>query len=103
EPFVKVARNDGKGLFVLLRTSNPGSGDLQDVKLEDGRIWSEMLADKLRAIAEREGLIGDSGWSSIGAVVGATQTHVMKSLRERLPQSIFLLPGYGTQGATAEM
>jgi orotidine-5'-phosphate decarboxylase len=73
------------------------------VKTEDGRTFSELLADKLKPIAAREGLVGDSGFSSIGAVVGATQTHTMASLRSRLPQSIFLLPGYGTQGATAEM
>lgn len=103
EPFVKTARDDGKGLFVLVRTSNPGSADLQDVKTEDGRTFSELLADRLRPIASSEGLIGDKGWSSIGAVVGATQPHTMTSLRQRLPQSIFLLPGYGTQGATAEM
>jgi orotidine-5'-phosphate decarboxylase len=103
EPFVKTARDDGKGLFVLVRTSNPGSAELQDVKLADGRTWSEMLADRVREIASKEGLVGESGWSSIGAVVGATQAHTMQSLRERLPQSIFLLPGYGTQGATAEM
>ena len=48
-------------------------------------------------------MIGQRGWSSLGAVVGATQPHTMTSLRQRLPQSIFLLPGYGTQGATAEM
>lgn len=103
EPFVKTARDDGKGLFVLVRTSNPGSADLQDVKTEDGRTFSELLADHLRPIAAKEGLVGDQGYSSIGAVVGATQPHTMQSLRERLPQSIFLLPGYGTQGATADM
>jgi orotidine-5'-phosphate decarboxylase len=103
EPFIKTAGDYGKGLFVLVRTSNPGSGELQDVKLEDGRTWSEMLADKLHAIASRPELVGTSGWSSIGAVVGATQTHTMESIRKRLPQSIFLLPGYGAQGATAEM
>jgi orotidine-5'-phosphate decarboxylase len=86
-----------------VRTSNPGSAELQDVKLEDGRTWSEMLADKLQLIALSQGLVGRHGYSSIGAVVGATQTHTMQSLRGRLPQSIFLLPGYGTQGATAEM
>jgi len=86
---------------VLVRTSNPGSAELQDVKLADGRTWSEMLAERLATIAQ--GVVGASGWSSIGAVVGATQTHTMVSLRQRLPQSIFLLPGYGTQGATAEM
>jgi orotidine-5'-phosphate decarboxylase len=103
EPFVKTARDDGKGLFVLVRTSNPGSADLQDVKTEDGRTFSEVLADHLRPIAAKEGLVGDRGFSSIGAVVGATQHHTMESLRQRLPQSIFLLPGYGAQGATAEM
>jgi orotidine-5'-phosphate decarboxylase len=101
EPFVKTAGEFGKGLFVLVRTSNPGSAELQDVKLADGRTWSEMLAEKLATVAE--GLVGGRGWSSLGAVVGATQTHTMISLRQRLPKSIFLLPGYGTQGATAEM
>ncbi len=103
EPFVQTVREHNKGLFVLVRTSNPGSADLQDVKLEDGRTWSEMLADQLAMVAAGEGLVGSSGFSSIGAVVGATQPHTMASLRKRLPQSIFLLPGYGTQGATAEM
>lgn len=101
EPFVKTAGELGKGLFVLVRTSNPGSAELQDVKLADGRTWSEMVAEKLAGVAE--GLVGGRGWSSIGAVVGATQTHTMVSMRQRMPKSIFLLPGYGTQGATAEM
>jgi orotidine-5'-phosphate decarboxylase len=103
EPFVKTATDAGKGLFALVRTSNPGSAELQDVKLADGRTWSEMLADRLAPIAAREGLLGTSGWSSLGAVVGATQPQTMQSLRRRLPNSIFLLPGYGAQGATADM
>ena len=103
EPFVKTATDYGKGLFVLVRTSNPGSAELQDAKLEDGRTWSEMLAEKVAAVAAAPALVGSSGWSSIGAVVGATQTHTMQSIRKRMPQSIFLLPGYGAQGATAEM
>ena len=102
-PFVETAKEHGKGLFVLVRTSNAGSGELQDAKLADGRTWSEMLADKLKPVAAQEGLVGTSGWSSIGAVVGATQPDAMRSLRNRLPQSIFLLPGYGAQGATGEM
>jgi len=101
EPFVNTAGEFGKGLFVLVRTSNPGSAELQDVKLADGRTWSEMLAERLAPVADK--LVGGRGWSSVGAVVGATQTHTMISLRRRLPRSIFLLPGYGTQGATAEM
>jgi len=103
EPFMKTAGESDKGLFVLVRTSNPGSADLQDVKTEDGRTFSEMLADKLAVLAADEKLVGSSGFSAIGAVVGATQTHTMESLRKRLPKSIFLLPGYGTQGATADM
>ena len=103
EPFVDVARAEGKGLFVLVRTSNPGSAEFQDVKLADGRTWSEMLADRVAQLASTDGLVGQRGYSSIGCVVGATQPHTMTSLRQRLPQSIFLLPGYGTQGATGEM
>ena len=101
EPFVQTAKTFGKGLFVLVRTSNPGSADFQDVKLEDGRTWSEMVADRLAPVAA--GMLGSSGFSNVGAVVGATQPHTMESLRKRLPNSIFLLPGYGAQGATAEM
>ncbi len=97
QPFVKTARELGKGLFVLVRTSNPGSADFQDVLLADGRTWSEMVADRLAIVADEEGLVGRQGFSSIGAVVGATQTHTMESLRKRMPKSIFLLPGYGTQ------
>ena len=69
--------------------------------LADGRTWSEALADRLAALAGP--YAGERGYSAIGAVVGATQPHTMQSLRTRLPRSIFLLPGYGTQGATAEM
>lgn len=103
EPFVKTAAEDGKGLFVLVRTSNPGSAVLQDARLADGRTWSEMLADELAKVADTPALVGTQGYSSIGAVVGATQAHTIESLRQRLPKSIFLLPGYGTQGATADM
>jgi orotidine-5'-phosphate decarboxylase len=101
QPFVKAARESGKGLFVLVRTSNPGSADLQDARTADGRTFSEMAADNLQSIANE--MLGPSGWSALGAVVGATQAHTIHSLRRRLPNSIFLLPGYGTQGATAEM
>ena len=103
KPFVDAARANDKGLFVLVRTSNPGSAETQDVKLADGRTWSEALADLLRPVAAQEGLVGAGGFSSVGAVVGATQPQTMVSLRERLPQSLFLLPGYGAQGATADM
>jgi orotidine-5'-phosphate decarboxylase len=103
DPFLKTARQYDKGLFVLVRTSNPGSGELQDVELAGGRTWSQMLAEKLAALATDRELIGSRGFSSIGAVVGATQPHTMSAIRKCLPQSIFLLPGYGAQGATAQM
>jgi orotidine-5'-phosphate decarboxylase len=101
EPFIKAAGEFDKGLFVLVRTSNPGSQLLQDAKLADGRTWSEMLADSLAPQAEQTR--GERGYSYLGAVVGATQPHTIQSMRQRLPHSIFLLPGYGTQGATATM
>jgi orotidine-5'-phosphate decarboxylase len=103
EPFVRTAKETDKGLFVLVRTSNPGSGEFQDVQLADGRTWSQMVADRVSQIASAEGLVGSSGYSSVGAVVGATQPQTMIALRERMPKSIFLLPGYGAQGATADM
>jgi orotidine-5'-phosphate decarboxylase len=103
QPFVDAAAASNKGLFVLVRTSNPGSAHLQDVHTADGRTVSELLADQLAVVAQSAGMNGETGWSSLGAVVGATQPHTMRSLRGRLPRSIFLLPGYGTQGATADM
>ena len=93
EPFVQTAKDYGKGLFVLVRTSNPGSAEFQDVKLADGRTWSEMLADRLHTVATQPALMGTRGWSSLGAVVGATHTHTMQAIRQRLPNSFFLLPG----------
>ncbi len=104
EPFASTALDQDKGLFVLVRTSNPGSAALQDQRLASGLTWSEHLADLLRPMTETPGMIGPvSGMSRIGAVVGATQMHTMQSLRARLPRCTLLLPGYGTQGATADM
>lgn len=103
DPFLQVCRDEGKGVFVLVRTSNPGSKDLQDIRTESGRTFSELVADTLQPLASAKAMMGDHGYSNLGAVVGATQTHTMQSLRKRLPNSFFLLPGYGTQGATADM
>ena len=71
EPFIKTAREFSRRLFVLVRTSNPGSAELQDAPLATGQTWSEMLAGKLSALAADSALIGTRGWSSLGAVVGA--------------------------------
>jgi orotidine-5'-phosphate decarboxylase len=103
QPFIQAARDFSRGLFVLVRTSNPGSAELQDAKLATGQTWSEMLAQKLAPLAADKALVGAAGWSSLGAVVGATHPQTIQELRRLLPQSIFLLPGYGAQGATAEM
>ncbi len=80
EPFIKTAKDYSRGLFVLVRTSNPGSAELQDAPLASGQTWSEMLADKLNVLAGDKGLVGSRGWSSLGAVVGATQPHTMQSI-----------------------
>ena len=96
EPFVDACRTSGGGLFVLVRTSNPGSGAFQ--------LHGEpALCDRVAAEVERLGttLRGECGLSSIGAVVGATHPAELGRLRALMPHAILLLPGYGAQGATA--
>ena len=98
-PFVKVAQEYGKGLFVLVRTSNPGAAAIQDAVLADGRPVYQHVG---RLVAEwGKGLIGERGYSSVGAVVGATNVAQMAAMRTLLPKTIFLVPGYGAQGASA--
>jgi orotidine-5'-phosphate decarboxylase len=99
EPLVKAAGETGAGVFVLVKTSNPGSGDLQDRSL-DGKPLYEWVAESLAGIAER--MTGpETGWSSLGAVVGATYPGVHQRIRELLPRALFLVPGYGAQGGGA--
>ena len=101
EPFVKACAQHAKGLFVVLKTSNPGSRDFQDQPLEtSGRPLYESIA----AIIEDLGkdLIGESGYSSIGAVVGATFPEDGRRLRALMPHAIILVPGYGAQGGSAQ-
>jgi orotidine-5'-phosphate decarboxylase len=98
-PFVERAESFGRGLFVLAKTSNAGSGDLQDLELKDGPVY-EVVAGGLAAIAEQ--LTGPAtGWSSLGLVVGATYPEQQERLRERAPKALFLVPGYGAQGGAA--
>jgi len=95
-PFLEACERTGAGLFVLVRTSNEGSGEFQ----EHGRPrLCERVADALDALGRR--LVGRCGLSSLGAVVGATQPAELAGLRARMPRSILLLPGYGAQGASA--
>lgn len=90
----------GLGVFVLVRTSNPDSDAVQSQRLADGRTVGEMMADEVASLgAER---IGASGLSSVGAVVGATKSVEAAALRKRMPSTVFLIPGYGAQGGTAE-
>jgi orotidine-5'-phosphate decarboxylase len=99
EPFVKAAGETGGGVFVLVKTSNRGSGDLQD-RIVDGQPLYERVAESLAGFAER--MVGpETGWSSLGAVVGATYPEVHRRIRELLPRALFLVPGYGAQGAGA--
>jgi len=98
EPFLDACRR-GAGIFVLVKTSNPGSGDLQDVRLEDGRrVW-----ERVAELVDRWGsdLVGERGLSSVGAVVGATYPQEVAEARALLPRAPLLLPGVGAQGATA--
>jgi orotidine-5'-phosphate decarboxylase len=98
EPFVTAARRDGRGLFVLVRTSNPGAGLFQDL-ICDGRPVHQHVA---AAVASWNGEnIGTCGFGDVGAVVGATHPTELKLLREQLPAVWFLVPGYGAQGGTA--
>jgi orotidine-5'-phosphate decarboxylase len=100
EPFVTAARAHGRGLFVLVRTSNPGAADLQERQLADGDAVSDRLADLVDEIGN-EGL-GETGLSDIGAVVGATAPGRLSAMRDRMPHAVFLLPGVGAQGGRVE-
>jgi orotidine-5'-phosphate decarboxylase len=100
-PFLQVARQQGKGLFVLVRTSNPSAAVIQDFTGPDGLKFYEHIARQLAAIGDGPELVGASGYSCLGAVVGATYPQEARRLREIMPRQIFLVPGYGAQGATA--
>lgn len=100
KPFIDVAKRDGKGVFCLVRTSNPSAGDFQDLKLGDGRMVYEAVAAKVNEWGEV--LIGEEGFSSLGAVVGATWPEQAVQLRKAMPKAIILVPGYGAQGASAD-
>lgn len=95
EPFLKVLRRDEKGIFVLVRTSNPSSGELQDKRMEGTYLYNQ-VADLVSKWGEDT--IGKHGYSKVGAVVGATHPAQGVELRKRMPHTFFLVPGYGAQG-----
>ena len=100
KPFIDDCINNDKGIFILVKTSNPSSGELQDLKLESG----ETVYERVGELVEEWGkdLIGESGYSSVGAVIGATYPKQLKDMRDKMPHTFFLIPGYGAQGGKAE-
>ena len=99
KPFLEAAKGEDKCAFVLVKTSNPGSGELQDVKAADGRTIYEVMGELNEQIAA--GTEGKYGFTMAGAVTGATYPQQIQDLRSRLPHTFFLVPGYGAQGGTA--
>ena len=100
-PFVEQCEKNDKGIFVLVKTSNPSSGELQNLVLENGKPVYEYMGGLVEKWGEST--IGKYGYSAVGAVVGATHPTEAKRLREVLPHTFFLIPGYGAQGGNAEM
>ena len=100
EPFLQAAKLTGRGLFALVRTSNPGGDRLQNARLADGRTVAELVADGIADLGC--GTLGERGYSLLGAVVGATKPEDIASLRDRMPQQLFLVPGFGAQGGSAK-
>jgi orotidine-5'-phosphate decarboxylase len=100
-PYVDACREHGKGIFIVLKTSNPGSRDYQDQTLErTGRPLYETIAQTIRDFGVD--LMGESGYSSVGAVIGATFPEDARRLRALLPGAFILVTGYGAQGASSE-
>lgn len=101
EPFAKVATDQGKGLFVLVRTSNPSASAIQDFADADGQRMYEKVAEVVHEVASKPERIGSSGYSNVGMVVGGTAPDVTIALRRKYENIWFLVPGYGSQGASA--
>ena len=98
EPYVREGEAHGRGVIVLVRTSNPGSADFQSRSLEGAPLYAR-VGEALAPLAER--LMGQSGWSGLMMVTGATGPAEAKAIRQIAPTSLFLVPGYGAQGAPA--
>jgi orotidine-5'-phosphate decarboxylase len=100
-PFVEACKKHGKGMFAVLKTSNEGSKDFEDQPLEaTGRPLYEKIADALNELGA--GLVGATGYSSVGAVIGATFPEEGRRLRALMPKALILVPGFGTQGGSAK-
>jgi orotidine-5'-phosphate decarboxylase len=99
EPFVSAAREAGAGVLVLVRTSNAGAADLEDLRVDGGAVWERIAAIVARLGADG---VGESGLSDVGAVVGATEPAHLARARELMGSAVFLLPGVGAQGGRVE-
>ena len=97
-PFINLCKEYDKSMFVLVKTSNPSSSELQDLIVGDKTIYRTM-ADAVAKLGDD--VVGEHGYSSVGFVVGATHPKELTELRAACPKSFFLVPGYGAQGATA--
>jgi orotidine-5'-phosphate decarboxylase len=100
EPYAPYLEKHDKGLFALVATSNPGASDIEGILAADGESVSEKVGGMVQTVGDR--FLGKCGYSAIGAVVGCTNREQTTRIRERLPRSFFLIPGYGAQGGTAE-
>ena len=100
KPFVDLGKENGCGIYALVKTSNPSGAQLQDMTASDGRKIYEVMADFVSEWGSD--VIGECGYSSVGAVVGATWPQQSTELRARMPHTPFLVPGYGAQGATGK-
>ena len=98
KPFTDICKAEDKGLFVLVKTSNPSSGEFQDQKINGVPLY-ELVADKVVEWGQDS---MDNGYSNVGDVVGATYPEMSAVLRKKMPHTYFLVPGYGAQGATAQ-
>jgi len=99
QPFIDAASQGGQGVFVLVRTSNPSAAAVQDFADAGGKTLYEHVAEQVAAMGEQT--VGERGYSLLGAVVGATWPDQARRLRQVMPQQLFLVPGYGAQGASA--
>lgn len=99
-PYYPYVKDHDKGLFVLLHTSNPSAQDFQEDKLHTGQALYEKVADSIEKWGRP--FVGDSGFSSIGAVVGLTYPEAFESLQTAHPNMFFLVPGYGAQGGSGK-
>lgn len=98
-PFAEIARENGKGIFVLVKTSNPSSAEISEAKREGGESVRDFLAESVSKMGKDD--IGEYRYSSVGAVVGATFPEEAKHLRKQMKKAIFLVPGFGAQGGSA--